>query len=84
MQTIQLFITKNHLKHFHFSDLLFKKLFCELHKNKCHFHILVQNLLCCVLKGGYLEFSHIIELRNMHITEIYMKKQYKSSRIKNH
>ena len=36
------------------------------------------------LKGGYLDFSHLIELENIHITEIYMKKQYKSSVIKNH
>ena len=36
------------------------------------------------LKGGYLDFSHLTELRKVYITEIYMKKQYKSSRIKNH
>ena len=36
------------------------------------------------LKGGYLDFSHLIELKNIHITEIYMKKQYKSLIIKNH
>ena len=38
------------------------------------------------LKGGYLDFSHLTELVNMYITEIYRKKkkQYKSSRIKNH
>ena len=36
------------------------------------------------IKGGYLDFSHLIELKNIHITEIYMKKQYKSSIIKNH
>ena len=37
-------------------------------------------------KGGYLDFSHLTELKNTYrsITEIYMKKQYKSSRIKNH
>ena len=35
------------------------------------------------LKGGYLDFFHFAELRNICITEIYMKKQYKSSRIKN-
>ena len=33
-------------------------------------------------KGGYLDFSYPI--KNIHITEIYMKKQYKSSIIKNH
>ena len=36
------------------------------------------------LKGGYLDFSHLIVLKNIYITEIYLKKQYKSSRIKNH
>ena len=35
-------------------------------------------------KGGYLDFSHLTELKNIYITEIYMKKQYKSPRIKNH
>ena len=35
-------------------------------------------------KGGYLDFSHLIELEKIWITEIYMKKQYKSSIIKNH
>ena len=35
-------------------------------------------------KGGYLDFSHLAELKKIYITEIYMKKQYKSSRIKNH
>ena len=34
------------------------------------------------LKGGYLDFSHLTELKN--ISGIYIKKQYKSSRIKNH
>ena len=32
-------------------------------------------------KGGYLDFSHLTELKNIYIMEIYMKKQYKSSRI---
>ena len=38
------------------------------------------------LKGGHLDFSHLTELKNIYIyiTEIYMKKQYKSSIIKNH
>ena len=31
-----------------------------------------------------LDFSHLIELKKIYITEIYMQKQYKSSRIKNH
>ena len=35
-------------------------------------------------KGGYLDFSHLTELQNIYITEIYMQKQYKLSRIKNH
>ena len=35
-------------------------------------------------KGGYSDFSRLTELKNIYITEIYMKKKYKSSRIKNH
>ena len=31
------------------------------------------------LKGGYLDFSLFIKLKNIYVTEIYMKKQYKSS-----
>ena len=31
-----------------------------------------------------LHFSHLTELKNICITEIYMKKQYKSSITKNH
>ena len=26
------------------------------------------------VKGGYLDFSHLTELKNIYITEIYMKK----------
>ena len=36
------------------------------------------------IKGGYLDFSHLTELENIYITEIYMRKQYKSSKTKNH
>ena len=36
-----------------------------------------------ILKDGYLDFSHLTELKNIYITEIYTRKQYKS-RIKNH
>ena len=36
------------------------------------------------VKGGYLDFSHLTELKNIYSTKIYMKKQYKSSMIKNH
>ena len=35
------------------------------------------------LKGSYLDFSHLPELKNIYITEIYEKKEYKSSIIKN-
>ena len=38
----------------------------------------------CHVKGGYLDFSHLTELENIYITEIYMEKQHKSSMIKNH
>ena len=34
-------------------------------------------------KGGYLDFSHLTEFKNINITEIYMKKQYKSPVTKN-
>ena len=40
-----------------------------------------QNIL---LEGGHLDFTHLIELKHIYITEIYMKKQYNSSIIKNH
>ena len=37
------------------------------------------------LKGGFLDFSHLTRVKKyIYITKIYMKKQYKSSRIKNH
>ena len=35
-------------------------------------------------KGDHSDFSHLAELKNLYITEIYMKKQCKSSIIKNH
>ena len=34
-------------------------------------------------QGGYLDFSHLTELNNIYITEIYMRKHHKSSKIKN-
>ena len=40
--------------------------------------------LAYIFKGGYLDFSHLTELKNIYITEICMKKQDKSSIIKNH
>ena len=57
-----------------------------------HIFFFISHLLCLsqcyfnisFLKGGYFDFSHLTELKNVNITEIYMKKQYKSSRIKNH
>ena len=36
-----------------------------------------------IFPGGYLDFSHLTELKNINITEICMKKQYKSSMTKN-
>ena len=44
--------------------------------------------LCIVLcqkglKGGFLDFSHLTESKNINITEIYMKTQYKLSITKN-
>ena len=42
------------------------------------------DLSCWIgVKGSYLDFSHLTELKNMCITEIYMRKQYKSSITKN-
>ena len=35
-------------------------------------------------KGDCLDFSHLTKLRNIYVTEIYMKKQCKSSITKNH
>ena len=35
-------------------------------------------------KGGSLDFSHLTELKIYNITEMYMKRQYKSSITKNH
>ena len=36
------------------------------------------------LKGGHLDFSHLTVLKNIYITEIYMKKRNKSSINKKH
>ena len=41
------------------------------------------------LKGGHLDFSHLVKLEKkkkiyIYISELYMKKQYKSSITKNH
>ena len=35
-------------------------------------------------KDGYLDFSHLTKLDNIYISEIYTKKQYKPSIIKNY
>ena len=45
-------------------------------------HLLVIDHRFFILKGGYLDFSHLTKLKN--IIEMYMKKQYRSSIIKNH
>ena len=39
---------------------------------------LLAYIFSCVmyLTGSYLDFSHLTELENKFITEIYMKKQY--------
>ena len=42
-----------------------------------------KGLLLRVVKGGYLDFSHLSESKIVCITEICMKKQYKSSIIQN-
>ena len=43
-----------------------------------------RSLKLWALKGGCLDFSHLTELKYMYITEIYMKKQYKSSKTNNY
>ena len=48
------------------------------------FEILITNELVYHFKGGYLHFSHLTELKIVYITQISMKKQCKSSIIKNH
>ena len=41
--------------------------------------------LSCWFKGGYLELSHLAELINIYLTEIYMgEKKYKSPITKKH
>ena len=45
---------------------------------------MISALFWVELNGGYLDFSHLTEFKNVHITEIYMEKQYKSSITKNH
>ena len=34
-------------------------------------------------KGGYLDFSHLTVLKNIYITDMHKKRQYKSSITKN-
>ena len=75
------------IKHFSCSFELCMKLLSQI--NKFNLIIFWSNLgtfglLLVSVKGGYLEFCHLTELKNRYITEIYMKKQYKSSRFKNH
>ena len=46
---------------------------------------LIQGLLSVYshLKGGHLDFSRLTELKYIYITEIYMRKEHKSSKSKN-
>ena len=37
-------------------------------------NLYMQDFYFIDLKGGYLDFSHLNELKNIDITEIYMKK----------
>ena len=48
------------------------------------YKIISGNLKHLTIKGGHLDFSHLTEFKNVYVTEIFMKKQYKSSKIKNH
>ena len=52
--------------------------------NVCNQGFLLFVVFSILFKGGYLDFSHLPELKKLYITEIYMKKEYKSSIIKNH
>ena len=49
-----------------------------------HFLLFPKGFFLSEVKGGYLDFSHLTELKNIYITEIYMKKQFKSIITKNH
>ena len=42
-----------------------------------------RNLRTEIIKDGYLDFLHLTELKKIYITEINMRKQYPSSKIKN-
>ena len=48
------------------------------------YFILKLEIKATMCKGGYLDFSHLTQLECKYITEIYMKKHYKSSLTKNH
>ena len=37
------------------------------------------NFLWCQILGGFFDCSHLTELKNMYITEIYRKKKCKAS-----
>ena len=39
--------------------------------NKCYTQSKISTLLIVGLKGGYLDFPHLTELKNIYITEIY-------------
>ena len=52
------------------------------YSTKTLFSLIGKNHVKHYFKGGYLDFSHHTELKKIYINEIYMKKQYKSSRIK--
>ena len=59
-------------------------LFPQCFQKASYTRSLIVRIVWYRVKGGYLDFVHLTELRNIYITEIYMKKQYKSSITRNH
>ena len=49
----------------------------------CYIYESLENKTKNVLKGGYLDFSHLTELTDIYITEIYKKKKKKIQIINN-
>ena len=60
------------------TTVIMKICYCVIGRSISHRQKLIN------VEGGYLDFSHLTELKDIYITEIYMKRHCKSSRIKNH
>ena len=54
-----------------------------------HIHVILMlfcpplSVLPTILKGGYLDFSRLTELKNIYMFEIYLKKKKKKTQIIN-